>query len=128
MNLAAAAFLVIGFLALVRVLGLAARVTEVFARSRAALRDMRDPELAEEEKERRVQGHALRLLLLFVVVTAGAAVALLAPVGVVWLLERAGVVSLAGTLDVALSVPFLIGATVLICAALPLLQRRSATS
>ncbi len=127
MTWVAGLFLVVGFLAIARLLRLVARADEVLARSRAALGDMRDPALSDLEKEQRVQGHASRLMLLFVVLTLGLALALGVPLGIVWLADRVGVVSFDATLDLALSWPFLLIACVVTAAAIPLFKRRRPT-
>ncbi|MBK8979382.1 MAG: hypothetical protein IPM29_26080 [Planctomycetes bacterium] len=124
MTWVAAAWLVVGFLLAARLLGLPDRAAEVFARSRAAVRDMRDPALDELEKEKRVQRHALRMLALFAIVTLGLALALAAPLAVVWGLELLGAASVERTLELSLSGPFLLAACVVTVAALPLLRQR----
>jgi hypothetical protein len=58
-----------------------------------------------------MQAHAKRLFVLFFLLTLGAAAALLLPVGVIWLLDGAGVFSYDGVLRVLLSWEFLLGTT-----------------
>ena len=95
------------------------------APDRQALRDLKDPALDELAREKAVQGHALRLMLLFVLVTGGSLLALAVPVGVLWLAERGGMVELEAVLDTTLSATFLIVTTVLGTAVWLLLRRRS---
>jgi hypothetical protein len=111
-NVAAALFLVAGFLAVARVLRMVPHAREVMARSRAAARDLRDPALDELAREKAVQGHALRLAWLFVLLVATSGTALAIPVGVVYALEQTGLVQLPEVLDITLDPIFLIGVTV----------------
>lgn len=112
MNVAAALFLVAGFLAVARLLRMVPHAQEVMARSRAAARDLKDPALDELAREKAVQGHALRLAWLFVLLVATSAAALAIPVGVVYALDRVGLVQLAEVLDITMTPIFLIGVTV----------------
>ncbi|MEY2981540.1 MAG: hypothetical protein ACO4CT_02890 [Planctomycetota bacterium] len=111
MNGAAALFLVAGFLAVAHVLRMVPRAREVMARSRDAVRDLRDPGLDDLAREKAVQGHALRLAWLFVLLVLISATALGVPLAVVFGLDRLGVVELQAVLDVTLTPIFLIGVT-----------------
>jgi hypothetical protein len=123
---AAALFVVVAFIALAGLLQIPVRAQEVLGRSRRALADLRDPALEERAKERAVQGHALRLLWLFVVLTLSATLALALPLGVIALLDSAGLVSLRAVLELTVSWPFLIGTFVLGFAVWGLLRQRPA--
>lgn len=112
MSWIAALFLVAAFLLLANALRIPAHAREVIARSRRAALDYRDPALDERARERAVQGHAVRLLGLFVLVTVCAGIALGVPLGVLALLDAAEVVALDEVIAITVSVPFLVGTLV----------------
>jgi len=111
-TVAAALFLVLGFLALLAALRVPSRAGDVVSRSRQALADLRSATMDELEKEQAVQAHAKALFGSFFVITALSAVALAAPAGVVWLMAASGLVDFDAALDATLSWPVLGGATV----------------
>ena len=111
MNTAAALFLVAGFLVVARVLRMVPHAREVMARSRAATRDLRDPDLDELAREKAIQGHAIRLAVLFALLVLASAAALALPLGVVYLFELTGLVETTAVVDATLSPTFLIGVT-----------------
>ena len=113
MTWAAAAFVVVGFLAIAQLLRIPARASAVIARSRAAVGVLRDSAMTDLEKEKAMQGHAKSLLASFFVITLGSAIALAVPVGVVLALDAAGVVEFDAVLDRTLSWQIILGATVL---------------
>jgi hypothetical protein len=102
---------VAGFVFLLRALRLVPMALEVTSVSRAALAVVRDPSLDDDAKGERMQGHAKRLFGLFFLLTLGAAAALALPIGLIWLLDRAGVLSYDNVMDLLLSWPFLLGTT-----------------
>jgi hypothetical protein len=121
---AAALFLVVAFMALISRLGVPGRASAVVERSRRALADVRSNSLTELDKERAVQAHARSLFASFLVITALSAIALLLPVGVVWLLAAAGLLDFDAVLAATLSWPILLAATAIGIAMIVLLRRR----
>jgi hypothetical protein len=111
MAVAGAIFLVVGFVALVRMFGLIRRCGEVFDLARASLAVLRNPSLDDDAKESALQTHATRLFSLFFLLTAGTGLALALPAGIIWILDALQVVSLRAVLDVTLSWQFLLGST-----------------
>lgn len=126
MTWVAALFVVAAFVGIAHLLRMVPRAQEVLARSRQAVADLRDPDLGEIERERAVQAHAGRLLLLFLILTASAAVALAVPFGAVALLDAAGVLSLDAVVDLTVSPAFLVGTIAGGFAAWWVLRRRRA--
>jgi len=100
---AAAVFVLVGFLALARLLQIPSRVAEVMRCSRSALAHLRDKDLTDLQKEREMRAQAMRLLSLFLILTVSAAAALAVPVGVVGMLDLAGLVAIEAVLDRLLS-------------------------
>lgn len=111
MDLALAVFVVVGFAFLVERLDLAAHAREVFNRSSDCLRVLRSPTLDDETKQKKLQDHSLRLFSLLGILTGGSLLALLLPVGGVWLLDGAGVASLRDVLSTLGHPVFLTGTT-----------------
>lgn len=108
-----ASFLAIGFAVIVQVLGLVRHASSAMTLSNDAMKVLSNASLSDEEKERAMQTKAVKLFRLFFVLTFGGIVALLAPVAVVWGLDRLGLVSLDGVMHAALSWPFIVGVTVI---------------
>lgn len=113
MSLLLAAVVVVLFAVILEGIGLPERAREVVRRARTSLDLLRDPSLDDAAKERGLQKHALRLFLLLAILTGGSALAILVPLGGVWLLDGIGVASLDGVLSVLERLDFLAGATVL---------------
>jgi hypothetical protein len=106
-----AVFVGLTFIALLKTFKLLETAPHVTAVSTLAFRDLRDPLLDDEAKEVRMRGHAKALGLLFMRLTVGTLAAVAAPLGVVWLLDAAGVVSLNRVLDALASWPLLVAGT-----------------
>lgn len=85
-----ASLVVAGFALVLERLDLPSRAVEVGRRSRSCLEVLRDPALTDERKEAALQGHALRLFVLLGILVGGSALALAAPLGVVWCLHQMG--------------------------------------
>ena len=108
-----AVFLVLGFIALLKLLGLVERSKRVVATSRAAMSTLSDGELDDAQKEAAMQAYARSLGLDFVLLTAGLAVALLAPAAVIFLLDRVGVLSFDAVIGATFSLELILGGTLL---------------
>jgi hypothetical protein len=119
-----AVFLVLGFIALLKLLGLVERSKRVVATTRAAMSTLSDRELDDTQKEAAMQAHAKSLGLDFVVLAAGLATALLAPAGGILLLDRAGVLSFDAVIGATLSLELVLGGTLLMVLVLWLDGRR----
>jgi hypothetical protein len=106
-----ASFIVVGFLLLAYLMRVPERAREAVTRSLRAVDDLRNPNLSEVHKEAAIQAHAGRLFALFLLVTGSTMLALGLPVGVVALLDLAGIVDLREVLGAALSWKFMAVAT-----------------
>lgn len=112
MNLIAAIFVVAMFVVLVYVLGIVERAREVVAISRESAGVMASKTLGDDDKEAAIQKNTLRLLSLLIRLTVGFAIALVAPIGVVWLVGLSGVVSVETVLAILVRWDFMAAATV----------------
>lgn len=112
MSLLLAVLVVVAFAVALEALGLPERAREVVRRSGECVHLLRDPSLDDAERERGLQRQAVRLFGLLGILAGGAALALGVPLAAVWLLERAGVASLPGVLEVLERVDFLLAACV----------------
>jgi hypothetical protein len=124
MTFAGVAILVGGFVVLVKIFGLVEKSTEVFSVSRLALSDIQNPDLDDEAKEAALQQHAKRLFGLFFLLAIGGAAALALPAGLLFLLERMGLLSLSAVMTLTLSWEFLLASSVLIIAIILLAKKR----
>jgi len=103
-----AAFLVVGLVVLARMFGLVQKSGDVVTASRRSLGVIRSPSLSDEEKEAALKSDAGQLFRLFFILAFGGAGAVLLPVGVLWLCDQLGLLSLASVYDTVLSPAFLI--------------------
>jgi hypothetical protein len=94
------------FVLVFRVGGILPRSKGALGVASQAMRDMRS-DLGDDAKESLMQGYARDLAGTFVALALIGALALGAPLGAVWLLDRAGVLSLEATLTVLMSWRFL---------------------
>ena len=110
-----AAFLVFGFLVLMRLFGLAEMSADVVHVAGGSFRVIRSSSVSDEAKETALQKDAKRLLRLFLLLTVGGAAAVLFPMGLLWGCDLLGWISLDSVFSVALSPIFLIVSSVLAC-------------
>jgi hypothetical protein len=118
-----AAAVVVAFAAAIEVMDLPDRAREVGRRSAECVTVLKDPSLDDDEKERALQKHSLRLFTLLAILVGGSVLALGLPLGGVALLDLAGAASLDRVLAVLQRVDVLVGATVLGGAAYLLVRR-----
>jgi hypothetical protein len=124
------ALVVAGFAALFHALRVVPTTREVLRRSPEVLRTLRDPTLSDREKELATRRHAGALLGRGAWIAVATGLALAAPIGLVWLLDRAGWADLAGTTAVLMDGRFqaaAAGAVVLGLAVRRLRRRRRDT-
>ena len=124
MNLLGALIVVAGFVFLLRALKLVPMAMEVTTVSRAALGVVQNPDLDDDAKGERMQQHAKRLFILFLLLTLGAAAALLLPVGLIWLLAQTGLLSYDGVIALLLSWQFLLATTVVAAVVVSIRSRK----
>jgi hypothetical protein len=108
----AAILLIGGMVALIRGFGLLPRTQQVLRTSRRALDVIGDPTLKDDRKESLLQGYSLSLFRAFLDLLLRGTGAIAIPVGLLWALQWAGVVSLEAVWDVALSWPFLLSGAI----------------
>jgi len=104
----AAAFLVIGFIFLVKVFGLFKKSKQVVTVARRSFEVLRSASLDDEAKETALQRDTKQLLGLFLILTFGGAAAVMLPMGLVRFGDLLGLFSLQSVLDVTLSPAFLV--------------------
>ena len=103
-----AAFLVFGFVVLIRLFGLVEKTGDVVTVARRSFGVIRTSALSDEAKEAALRKDAKQLLRLFLVLAFGGAVAVLLPAGLLWVCDRLGWISLESVFSVAVSPVFLI--------------------
>lgn len=124
MSVFGAIILVVGFIALLKVFSLVELSIDVIGLSRQSLADIRNPEMDDEAKEKALQGHTKKLLLLFFKLTSGGIAALLVPLALVWLLEQLDVLSLSEVMSTVLSWEFILASTILAIVVLRVKRKR----
>jgi hypothetical protein len=125
-TLAGAVFIVVAATSLALAFRAPAHVTRVLAASRRAADVLRDASLTDDEKEKHAQRASGELFMLFLLIAASFAGALLIPVGVIWLAQKAGLVSMEAVLAMTISPVFLVACTVVGCAIAFLWKRAAA--
>ncbi len=124
MNIVGALIVVAGFVFLLRALKLIPKGAEVTTISRKALAVLRDSSLDDDAKGELMQAQAKRLFVLFFLLTFGCALALLAPAGLIYALDLAGLFVFNGVMQVLLSWEFLLITTLVSVFVLWALARR----
>lgn len=118
-----AALLVGGVITLVKVLGLFPRALQAMRTSKSAFEVLNHPALEDDRKEVLLQGYSLVLLRSFLDLLLRGAGSIALPVGLLWMLEYAGVLSLKVVFALTLSWPFLLGGVIVALAAFWLLEQ-----
>ncbi len=113
MNYLGALLIVVGFAVILHALALVPKATEAVTLARRSMADLRNPELDDDAKQAAMQRHAKRLFGLFFVITLGSAVAVLIPIGIVYLLDVVHLVSLTDALETTITWQFIVATVVL---------------
>ena len=125
-NYAAAIFLVLAFIGILKLCKIVENSVRVIDITRQSIADLRDSTLDDDAKESAMQSHAKHLFGLFFLVTLAGLAAVFVPLAVIWICDYFGLLSLDEVIGVTLSWPFLVGSTVVIGALLFL--KRSGTA
>ena len=123
-DLLGAVLVVVLFVVLLDVLKVVEQARSAIAISRNSMETMRNAELDDDTKERELQKGAIALFRLMLTMLVSFATALVAPMAVVWLLDRAGFMSLDGVSAMLVRWDFMLGATVLGVGLFIILNRR----
>lgn len=113
-----AGFVVAGFVVLAKLFGLVEKSGNVIALSRSSLGVVRNTGLSDEAKEAALQENAKQLFRLAFSLAFGAAVAVLSPMGLVWLCDRLGWISTSSVCDVIISPWFIVISGILVVVAM----------
>ena len=108
-----ALILVVGFIFLFQILGLVKKSQDVGRIANTSLNIIRSTKLSDEQKESQLQQNSQKLFGLFFILAGGGAIAVGLPIGVLWLGDRLGWLSLSATLNTAVSPAFLIASSIL---------------
>ncbi len=111
MDYVAATFLVLGFIALLKVLKVVENSARVIRITKQAVVDLRSSKLDDDAKETAMQAHAKGLFVLFLLVTVGGIAAIFVPLAVIWGLDRMQLLSLDSALKATLSWQFIVAST-----------------
>jgi uncharacterized BrkB/YihY/UPF0761 family membrane protein len=104
---------VICFTVLIFLLGLLSKTKLAIRISRDAIGVVRDPSIADEDKERLMREGSLKLFALLGILFLGTGVALFVPIGIIWIAEQAGLISLDGVLRILIRWEFIVAVSVL---------------
>jgi hypothetical protein len=104
-----AVLLVGGAIALFKLFGLFPIALQAVQTSRNAFTVMHDPRLGDDRKEALLQGYSLELLRRFLDLLIRGAGSIALPVGLLWMFDVVGLLSLNAVWALTLSWPFLLG-------------------
>lgn len=114
MSILGAIWLVVGFITLIKILDIFSKSADAITAAKLAYADFKNPRLGDDAKEIALQGHAKKLFSLFLLITFGSIIALALPIGLLWLLEQIGILSLSVVMATALSWEFLLISTLFV--------------
>jgi hypothetical protein len=114
MDYAAATFLVLGFIAVLKALRVVENSLRAISITNRAVADFRSGELDDDAKESALQAHARHLFVLFFLITVGGLAAVFVPLAVIWVLDRLQLLSLDDVLQATLSWQFILASTAII--------------
>lgn len=113
-----AIILVVGFIGLFQLLGLTEKSKEAIEVAHQSTEIIRSAQLSDEQKESRLQKNSQKLFGLFFILAINGAIAILIPLGILWLGDRLGWLSLDAAIETTLSPTFLIVSGILAIALL----------
>jgi hypothetical protein len=102
-----AIFLVLGFIVISKAIGLIENGSRVFVVAQQSIGILQDANMDDLVKEKAIQGFAKELIKLFSLITIGSLIALMVPLGIVYLLSLFGIVSFPEVLELSLSWKFI---------------------
>ena len=108
-----ASLVVIGFALLAHYIGLIRWTSEVMTHSVEAAAILQDASLDDLAKEKAMQTAAIALFRLLGLLVIGSIIAICAPLGVIWLADKTGLLSFDAVMAMLLRWEFLLAATVL---------------
>lgn len=125
MSLVLALLVVAAFAGIVERARLVGHVRVATQRARGTWTIVSDPDLTDDEKERRLRNEAFQLLGLLGRIAFGSCLALGLPLGVLWALDGVGAVSLSEVLEILIRVDFLVAVSAVAILAAWWARRRS---
>ncbi len=114
---------IFGFIIFIKLFGLVRRTSRVAEVAKSVLAVIRDPSLEDHQKEMATQQYAKELFYLFFVIVAASLTALAIPLGIVWIMELANLLTVAEVIAGTLTLEF-IGIAVVLSVILFLLSKK----
>ena len=118
-----AILLVAGFVVLIQLLGVIKKSHNVIRIALHSLKVIGSSRLSDEQKESKLQKNSKRLFGLFFVLALGSAIAILIPIGILWLGDYLGLISLSAVLATTISPVFILVSSILMVALIFLKSR-----
>lgn len=104
---------VLGFMTFVKLFGLVRRTSRAAEVGRSVLAVIRDPSLEDHQKELETQRYAKELFSLFLIIAGASLIALAIPLGLVWIMELANLLTVAEVIAGTLTLKFIVFAAAL---------------
>lgn len=112
MSVIGASLVVAGFAVLAHYIGLLRWTGEVMGHVKKSMSVLKDSQLDDYAKEKALKSSSIKLFRLLGLLIVGSATAVLAPVGLVWLLDAIDLMSLDEVMDMLMRWDFLMTATI----------------
>ncbi len=98
---------VLGFMIFMKLFGLVRRTSMIAQVAKSALEVVRDPGLDDFQKEKATRQYAKELFSLFIVIAVASTIPLAIPLGIVWAMELANLLTVAEVIAGTLELEFL---------------------
>ena len=98
---------ILGFMIFIKLFGLVRRTSRVAEVGKSVLAVIRDPSLEDHQKELATQQYAKELFSLFFVIVSASLIALAIPLGIVWIMELANLLTVAEVIAGTLTLEFI---------------------
>ena len=99
--------LIVGFMILMKIFGLVGRTKKVTVVAKSALDVIRDSNLDDRQKEAATQKMAKELFSLFFLIAGASRLALAVPLGLVWIMELADLLTVSEVIGATLTLQFI---------------------
>ena len=123
-NWIGAIIIVLVFIYMLNLLRLVENSLMVITQAKKATQVLSNSELDDLQKEKALQKNALTLFKLFFIILLSSLLAIAVPLGIVWILEKLGLMSLNSVIDFTLSWAFIISSSVIISLAVWIFRKK----
>ncbi len=125
MTIVGAIILVVGFIAIINIFDLVGKSKKVIDVAKHSADVFQNPDMSDLEKEKAMQKNSIILFKYFFIIVAVCAIAVFAPLGVIWLVQLTGVTTVENVLHATFSWQFIVISSIFIIGITWLLRRKN---